>query len=121
MTKKQLSYIIKICPQSVDCGKHCVKPSLMKTKMLGLPQNITQTFIDYGKSWRRWSRLGDLIIREESLSYRYRDEEWEESLEEEREEEWEELREIKKVLEKQLDEIKWDTYENNLDKEEVRL
>lgn len=121
MTKKQLLYIIKICPQSVDCGKHCVKPSLMKAKMLGLPQNITQTFIDYGKSWRRWCWLGDLIIREETLPYHYRDEEWEESLDEEREEEWKELRKIEKVLEQQLDTINWDTYENNLDKEEVFL
>lgn len=119
MTEKQFEYIIKICPQTIECGKHHLKPLAMSKKIKTLPQHITQNIIDYGKEWRKWCRATDEEFkldckREHTYLDSYEDDALEAAIIQ-KEESLKEMSRLEKIIEKQLDEINWCKYECNLD------
>lgn len=119
MTEKQFEYIVKICPQTIECGKHILKPCVMSKKLKTLPQPITQNLIDYGKEWQNWCRADDvefILNSRREYSYLYLDEyEVLETATIQMKKSLKEMNRLKKVIEKQLDKINWSKYECNLD------
>ena len=99
MTEKQYKYILDICPQTLTF-KNCpgIKPFSMKEKLLKFPNDITQLFIQYGKLYQEWCRLGDEEIRQEHLGNYYQKDE----IREEREYVWIRFLEISQQLENRL-------------------
>lgn len=101
MTDKQLRYIIKICPQTIECEEYIIKPESMHRCLLRLPQNITQSLIDYGKAWKWWCISDDLKRRF------YKDIDFVEQKEEERQESFKEMKRLEKLIATQLREGKY--------------
>lgn len=119
MTEKQFEYIIKICPQTIECGKHTLKPLVMSKKVKTLPQPITQNLIDYGKEWQKWCRADDeeyILDRKREHTYlnlsEYNALEFATT---QKEESLKKMNSLEKIIEKQLNEINWCEYNYNLD------
>ena len=119
MTEKQFEYIVKICPQTIECGKHILKPDVMSKKIKALPQYITQNLIDYGKEWQKWCRAnGTEYILNCKRENTYLNLSEYNALEDaiiQMEKSLKEMSRLEKNIEKQLDEINWCKYECNLD------
>lgn len=65
MTERQLKYILRACPQSIECGKHAIKPNIMREWPLQLPDAIAQNLIKYGKARRHWLRTAETRLGDE--------------------------------------------------------
>ena len=119
MTDKQFKYITDICPQTIDCGKHTLKPLAMSKKIKAFPYPITQNLIKYGKEWRKWCKADDEKFRLNRRSeYTYLDLSEYHALEaaiQQMEESLKEMSNLEKTIEKQLDGIGWPEFEYNLD------
>lgn len=111
MTEKQLKYIINLCPQTVlEYDGIYIKPSAMKESMLKLPNDIAQSFIQYGKKWKEWCSYDDELIRMEIFEKNgafYDQEDWD-NVYEAKEKAFKEMQELKDVIIKQLKDGKFE-------------
>lgn len=125
MTEKQLRYICRLCPQTVEIGrlkgnkvKYVIKPDLMTKRFLTLPHKIAQLFIDYGKAWKNWCWYGDEICKYEYVEEHCFFTSYYEEIEDAKKAQdnaSKEMKKIEKLLEKELDNINWGSYQDNLD------